>query len=91
MPGSGVAPTTLTRRERRRAVGLVGAAAGSGAKAAKSHARAPGRTAVHRAAAADRRQRIATPQGSLPTAMSAILTLRSVSITETLPERPQAT
>ena len=35
--------------------------------------------------------RIATPQGSLPTAMSLSLTARSVSITETVPERPQAT
>jgi hypothetical protein len=36
-------------------------------------------------------QRIATPQGSLPTAMSAIFAFRSVSITETLADRPQAT
>jgi hypothetical protein len=35
--------------------------------------------------------RMATPHGSLPTAMSAIFSFLRVSITATLPERPQAT
>jgi hypothetical protein len=35
--------------------------------------------------------RMTTPHGSLPTAMSAIFWFVPVSITETLPERPQAT
>lgn len=35
--------------------------------------------------------RIATPHGSLPTAMSAIRVAVAVSMTETVPERPQAT
>jgi hypothetical protein len=38
-----------------------------------------------------RDQRIATPQGSVPTPMSCSLTARSVSIPETYPEGPQAT
>ena len=36
-------------------------------------------------------QRITTPHGSLPTAMSEIFLLLSVSITDTLAERPHAT
>src|SRR5438445_6383902 len=59
------------------------------ARADRAGHRATGRPG-RRVAAARRlrlRQRIATPQGSFPTAMSATRVPRSTSITDTLPER----
>ena len=93
------------RRQRRRR-GLVGPCRRGEQRAAEAerrdHGRSPARPAAPvRSASCERMSggatvaatshRMATPHGSLPTAMSAIFSLRSVSITETTPERPQAT
>ncbi len=96
-PGSGVVPTMSTCGSSSTSAGL---SARQALQATTSHA------ARHAAANALRmwaewtrvtgdrcgsNQRIVTPHGSLPTATSAIFVPRSTSMTDTDPERPQAT